>query len=225
MLRFAVQGTRSALDKSDHRHRRPPRRGGEWPRGRAAKQRNKAPHFQLIDLHSVHCQPGPNYRITNERRSVSGVRTTKRVVDKGPRRRLSTGAPGSPSFTRGFNTGPPAIKLPSECERLIILLLSRHLPAESSQHPISFRTFPCQEADAASRTRCVRNDSRSGQKATYAVQQILAYSITSSVRRRNVSGIVRPSAFAVLRLITSSNFVGCSTGMSPGGVPRNILST
>jgi hypothetical protein len=30
---------------------------------------------------------------------------------------------------------------------------------------------------------------------------------------------------AALRLITSSNFVGCSTGRSPGLVPFKILST
>jgi hypothetical protein len=34
------------------------------------------------------------------------------------------------------------------------------------------------------------------------------YSITGSARNTSVCGIVRPSAFAVLRLITSSNFVG-----------------
>jgi hypothetical protein len=44
--------------------------------------------------------------------------------------------------------------------------------------------MPIQGPDA------LRNDSRSGQKATYAVQQILTYSITSSARSRNVSGIV-----------------------------------
>jgi hypothetical protein len=33
-----------------------------------------------------------------------------------------------------------------------------------------------------------------------------------------------PSAFAVVRLITRSNLVGCSTGMSPGFAPRRILS-
>ena len=33
------------------------------------------------------------------------------------------------------------------------------------------------------------------------------------------------SALAVVRLMTSSNFVGCSTGISPGFVPRKILST
>src|SRR4029077_8197021 len=39
------------------------------------------------------------------------------------------------------------------------------------------------------------------------------HSITSSARARNASGIVTPIAFALLRFITSSNFVGCSTGM------------
>src|SRR4029450_5410917 len=38
-------------------------------------------------------------------------------------------------------------------------------------------------------------------------------------------GIVRPRLLAVLRLMTSSYFVGCSTGMSPGFVRRRILST
>jgi len=37
--------------------------------------------------------------------------------------------------------------------------------------------------------------------------------------------MVRPSAVAVLMLITSSYFVGCSTGRSPGFAPLNILST
>src|SRR5262252_5910347 len=51
------------------------------------------------------------------------------------------------------------------------------------------------------------------------------YSITSSARRRNDSWIARPMAFAVLRLIVSSNFVGCSTGRSTGFVPCRILCT
>ena len=51
------------------------------------------------------------------------------------------------------------------------------------------------------------------------------YSITSSARTRNDSGIVSPSAFAVLRLITSSNLVGCSTGKSAGLAPLAMRST
>src|SRR4029077_11269696 len=46
-----------------------------------------------------------------------------------------------------------------------------------------------------------------------------AYWITSSAVANSVSGMVRPSALAVLRLITSSNFVGCMTGRSAGFSP------
>ena len=45
------------------------------------------------------------------------------------------------------------------------------------------------------------------------------YSITSSARASSDGGKVRPSDFAVLRLMTSSNLIGCSTGISAGGVP------
>jgi hypothetical protein len=50
------------------------------------------------------------------------------------------------------------------------------------------------------------------------------YSITSSARARIDGGMVRPSALAVLRLITKSNLVGCSTGMSAGFAPRRIFA-
>ena len=52
-----------------------------------------------------------------------------------------------------------------------------------------------------------------------------SYSMIWSARPRSVWGIVRPRALAVLRLITSSNFVGCSIGTSPGLAPLRILST
>src|SRR6478672_11705551 len=45
------------------------------------------------------------------------------------------------------------------------------------------------------------------------------YSITSSAVASSEGGIVRPSAFALLRLTISSNLVGCSTGRSPGFAP------
>src|SRR5215469_4940351 len=48
------------------------------------------------------------------------------------------------------------------------------------------------------------------------------YSITSSARARRFGGTVRSSAFAVLRLITSSYLVGCWTGRSPGFSPLRM---
>src|SRR6266851_1043582 len=50
-------------------------------------------------------------------------------------------------------------------------------------------------------------------------------SITWSARCRSDGGIVRPRALAVLRLMTSSNLVGCSIGRSEGFAPLRILST
>jgi Resolvase, N terminal domain len=46
-----------------------------------------------------------------------------------------------------------------------------------------------------------------------------AYSITSSAAMRSVGGTVMPSAFAVLRLRTSSNLDNCTTGNSAGVSP------
>ena len=52
--------------------------------------------------------------------------------------------------------------------------------------------------------------------------------VIRSPRRRGASsigGTSSPIAFAALRLITSSNLVGCSTANSPGFAPLRILST
>jgi len=46
--------------------------------------------------------------------------------------------------------------------------------------------------------------------------------MSSSARASTEGGIARPSALAVLRLIASSNFVGCSMGRSPGLAPFRI---
>src|SRR5262249_32282105 len=51
------------------------------------------------------------------------------------------------------------------------------------------------------------------------------HSMTSSARASSVSGTVRPSALAVLRLITSRKVVGCWTGSSPALAPLRIRST
>src|SRR3989442_14948562 len=47
----------------------------------------------------------------------------------------------------------------------------------------------------------------------------------SSARTKIDCGMVSPSDFAVFMLMTSSNFVGCSTGRSAGLAPFRILST
>jgi hypothetical protein len=59
--------------------------------------------------------------------------------------------------------------------------------------------------------------------ATPARSNARFHSITSSARTKINCGTVRPSALAVLRLTTSSNFVGCWTGRSDGLTPLRIL--
>src|SRR5882757_2374970 len=51
------------------------------------------------------------------------------------------------------------------------------------------------------------------------------YSITRSARSKVGDGTVRSKAFAVFRLTTRENRVGCSTGISLGFAPFRILST
>src|SRR5262249_10028786 len=51
------------------------------------------------------------------------------------------------------------------------------------------------------------------------------HSITSSASNCIELGTTRPSALAVFRLITSSNFVGCRTGRSAGLVPLRMRPT
>src|SRR4051794_16563500 len=51
------------------------------------------------------------------------------------------------------------------------------------------------------------------------------YSITSSAATSKPGGTARPSALAVLRLITSSNLADCWTGRSPGFSPFRTRPT
>ena len=50
----------------------------------------------------------------------------------------------------------------------------------------------------------------------------LHHSITASAVVNSDGGMVRPSVFAVFRLITNSNFAGCTTGISAGFSPLRI---
>ena len=50
------------------------------------------------------------------------------------------------------------------------------------------------------------------------------YSITSSARASSDGGTVTPMALAVIRLMISSNLIGCSTGISAGLIPCKICA-
>jgi hypothetical protein len=107
---------------------------------------------------------------------------------------------------------------------------SRATTAESVVRSRSSNTTP--RSRGAKRPSCARTSSleKSGGRRESRVPAAPAalsrpYSITSSARSKKDSGIVKPSALAVVRLMTRSNLVGCCTGKSAGFVPRRILST
>src|SRR5215212_868749 len=63
---------------------------------------------------------------------------------------------------------------------------------------------------------------RRGRPAESQDELAPVHSITSSARASSIGGISRPSALAVLRLITNSNLVGCRMGRSAALVSLRI---
>ena len=85
------------------------------------------------------------------------------------------------------------------------------------------------ERDSGRFPRLLRlgHDRRSKEHRTRASEEraTVDHWMISSARPSSDGGIVRPRALAVLRLMTSSNLVGCSMGRSAGFAPFRILST
>src|SRR5262244_1079740 len=104
---------------------------------------------------------------------------------------------------------------PSESHRHAATLWPLHLCAERARSA----------AKGEQREPVVRCSVKFDAGFILAAVMIVPYCMTSSARLSRDGGIVRPSALAVLALITSSNFVGCSTGRSAGFAPFRILST
>jgi hypothetical protein len=95
------------------------------------------------------------------------------------------------------------------CDRSIRFRRSRH---------VRFAPIASEPSHRSDSTRCAR--SRYMHR-----KRIVGYSIKSSAIESRAGEIVRPSALAVVRLITSSNLTGACTGRSPGFSPRRIRCT
>src|SRR5499433_214554 len=80
----------------------------------------------------------------------------------------------------------------------------------------SIRRYRGEKSDHRHRPllRARRERPRSRRAAEQRDELAALHSITSSALASSMGGISRPSAFATIRLITKSNLVGCSTGMS-----------
>src|SRR5262249_6325725 len=84
-----------------------------------------------------------------------------------------------------------------------------------------------QDADSLHLVRLLRPRRewpRGGSTAEKRDELAPPHSTTSSAISRKSREIVRPSAFAVLRLMISSNFVGACTGRSAGFSPLRMRS-
>jgi hypothetical protein len=110
-------------------------------------------------------------------------------------------APASSSF-RG--------SLPHPRQPLCTLRVRRH--RRLTQHPLPGSSLGLTWAGLAPADRA-------------SLAGAFAYSITSSARASSTGGISRPSALAVLRLMTNSNLVGRWTGRSAGLAPLRIGPT
>jgi hypothetical protein len=84
----------------------------------------------------------------------------------------------------------------------------------------------CPQLPPIAGIRLIPNDRRLVPKGDLSrCNRFAAYSITSSARSMSDNGTSTPIALAVLRLITNSNFVGCSTGRSAGFAPRSSMTS
>src|SRR6516162_975704 len=75
------------------------------------------------------------------------------------------------------------------------------------------------------RLLCARRERPRSRAAEQRDELAALHSITSSASVIKVFGIVMSSALAVLRLTTSSNLVGCTTGKSAGFSPLRTRPT
>src|SRR5262249_20592263 len=96
---------------------------------------------------------------------------------------------------------------------------ARRVGNDHAHGSVGIALCPCTRHD---RPRC---DRTSEQRDELDALHPGDHSCNSSASCRNVSGIVSQSAFAVLRLTTSSNLLASCTGKSPGFAPFRMRST
>src|SRR5262249_11344821 len=88
-----------------------------------------------------------------------------------------------------------------------------------------FRRAPEKPDHRDGRLLRARRERQRRRAAEQRDERAALHSITSSARASSVSGTSSPSAFAVLRLMTSPYLVGACTGRSAGFSPLRMRST
>ena len=103
--------------------------------------------------------------------------------------------------------------------------ISRPTAASDQTEKDSSRAFQVCFGPDSCRAGCEVSKTGLGQLQTQAPQRKVLYSITSSAMASTPGGMVRLSTLAILRLITNSNLVDCTTGRSEGFSPLRIRPT
>src|SRR5262249_21174687 len=107
------------------------------------------------------------------------------------------------------------------------LKIRRHPVDRFYAHHLDLRQSRCCRSGRPHRRRllrmrmCCKRPCRS-QPSKQTDELVPPHSITSSARASSLSGICRPSAFAVFVLMISSYLVGCRTGRSAGRSPLRM---
>jgi hypothetical protein len=108
------------------------------------------------------------------------------------------------------------------------LALTPMVRVGQSQDVVGLAKFLCLPAATYITGQCIEVDGGAtpwGAPVDCNGPQAGAHRITWSARLKIDRGTVTPTAFADLRLTTSSNSLACSIGNSWGDAPRRILST
>ena len=165
-----------------------------------------------------------------------------RVVDGRQEPEGALRIPHDPLLARPLDTeGPPTLWSTRHGIRLwsmvvsstgdLALTLSPMVPGRSAACgaaakagvPVSPPSRPWKRSRGTRKAR-LATVGRQADRAPIAVgaSVLTAHRITSSARWSRAGGIVMPRAWAVLRLMTRSNVVTCSTSMSAGVAPLRI---
>src|SRR6476661_4037274 len=142
---------------------------------------------------------------------MHGVGTQDRTLSRldGWPMRSPVNASPRPSRATAHDLGPMWIATPSSQGTFTLYSL-----------PVSRRfAYLVRFTPVSDRRADIRNRQLRAKNGHMQCSKPQCYSITSSARESRSSEILIPSALAVLRLITISNLVDCSTGSSAGLAP------
>src|SRR5262245_50686246 len=128
----------------------------------------------------------------------------KKLIARKPYHQISLDLNSSERFRSSYDPAGIEIKL-----NVIVMVRRKHRELTFNVRPLRAR----------------RERARGCRAAEQRDECAAVHSITSSASASSRSGTFRPSALAVLRLITSSNLVGCTTGRSAGFSPLRMRPT